>query len=49
MDALFDGARRQIKDMANLALRNETEVVVNRDTIQTNSTEIICLKINLEL
>ena len=49
MDALFDGATRQIEDMANLALRNETEVVVNRETIQTNSTEIICLKTNLEL
>ena len=38
MDALFDGATRQIKDTANLALRNETEVVVNRETIQINST-----------
>ena len=49
MDALFDGAIRQIKDTTNLALRNETEVVVNRETIQTNSTEIICLKTSLEL
>ena len=32
-----------------MALRNETEVVVNRETIQTSSTEIICLKTSLEL
>ena len=38
-----------LKDTANLALRNETEVVMSRETIQTNSTEIICLKTNLEL
>ena len=49
MEALFDGATRQIKDTANLALRNETEVVRNRENIQINSTEITYLETSLEL
>ena len=49
MDALFEGATRQIKDTTNLALENEVEVLKNRENKLIHSTEISCLKINLEL
>ena len=49
MDALFEGATRQIEDTTNLAFKNEIEVLKNRENIQIHSTEISCLKTNLEL
>ena len=49
MDALFEGATKQIEDTTNLALKNEIEVLKNRENIQIHSTEISCLKTNFEL
>ena len=49
MDALFEGATRQIEDTTNLALKNKIEVLKNRENIQIHSTEISCLKTNFEL
>ena len=49
MDALFEGAMRQIEGTTNLALKSKIEVLKNRENIQIQSTEISCLKTNLEL
>ena len=48
IDALFEGATRQIEDTTNLALKNEIEALKNRENIQVQSTEISCIKTNLE-
>ena len=49
MDALLEGATKQVKDPTNLALQNKLDTLENKENVQGNGTEIFGLKTNQEL
>ena len=49
MDALLEGATKQVEDPTNLALQNGLEMLDNKEKVQGKGTEIVGLETNQEL
>ena len=49
MDALLEGATKQVEDPTNLALHNKLAMLDNKENVQGKGTELFGLETNQEL